>query len=88
MIARAIQSKEEIKMEPFVAYLLVGIVIVLLGFLSIRKGSQKKHRCTATASAMNDMDINKYPIAMRTIFRFIYLQTSDLTLNILPICDK
>ena len=39
-------------MEPFVAYLLVGIVIVLLGFLSIRKGSQKKHRCTATASAM------------------------------------
>lgn len=39
-------------MEPFVAYLLVGIVIVLLGFLSIRKGSQKKNRCTATASAM------------------------------------
>ena len=39
-------------MEPFVAYLLVGIVIVLIGILSIRKGSQKKHRCTATASAM------------------------------------
>ena len=39
-------------MEPFVAYLLVGIVIVLLGFLSIRKGSQKKNRCTAYASAV------------------------------------
>ena len=39
-------------MEPFVAYLLVGIVIVLLGFLSIRKGSQKKNRCTASASAV------------------------------------
>ena len=36
-------------MEPFAAYLLVGIVIVLLGFLSIRKGSQKKNRCTASA---------------------------------------
>ena len=36
-------------MEPFVAYLLVGIVIVLLGFLSIKKGSQKKNRCTASA---------------------------------------
>ena len=39
-------------MESFVAYLLVGIVIVLLGFLSIRKGSQKKNRCTASASAV------------------------------------
>ena len=39
-------------MKPFVAYLLVGIVIVLLGFLNIRKGSQKKKRCTASASAM------------------------------------
>ena len=39
-------------MEPFAAYLLVGIVIVLLGFLSIRKGSQKKNRCTASASAV------------------------------------
>ena len=39
-------------MEPFAAYLLVGIVIVLLGFLSIRKGSQKKNRCTAAASAV------------------------------------
>lgn len=39
-------------MEPFVVYLLVGIVIVLLGFLSIRKGSQKKNRCTASASAV------------------------------------
>ena len=39
-------------MEPFVAYLLVGIVIVLLGFLSIRKGSQTKNRCTASASAV------------------------------------
>lgn len=39
-------------MEPFVAYLLVGIVIVLFGILSIRKGSQKKNRCTASASAV------------------------------------
>lgn len=39
-------------MEPFVAYSLVGIVIVLLGILSIRKGSQKKNRCTASASAV------------------------------------
>ena len=39
-------------MEPFVAYLLVGIVIVLLGFLSLKKGSQKKNRCTASASAL------------------------------------
>lgn len=39
-------------MEPFIVYLLVGIVIVLLGFLSIRKGSQKKNRCTASASAV------------------------------------
>ena len=39
-------------MEPFAAYLLVGIVIVLLGFLSIRKGSQKKNRCTASAFAV------------------------------------
>jgi len=39
-------------LEPFVVYLLVGIVIVLLGFLSIRKGSQKKNRCTASASAV------------------------------------
>ena len=39
-------------MEPFVAYLLVGIVIVLIGILSIRKGSQKKNRCTAAASAV------------------------------------
>lgn len=29
-------------MEPFVAYLLVGIAFVLFGILSIRKGSQKK----------------------------------------------
>ena len=27
-------------------------MIVLLGFLSIRKGSQKKNRCTASASAV------------------------------------
>ena len=47
-----IPSKEEMKMEPFVAYLLVGIVIVLIGILSIRKGSQKKNRCTASASAV------------------------------------
>ena len=39
-------------MEPFAAYLLVGIVIVLLGFLSIKRGSQKKNRCTASASAV------------------------------------
>ena len=39
-------------MEPFAAYLLVGIVIVLLGFLSIRKGSHTKNRCTASASAV------------------------------------
>ena len=39
-------------MEPFVAYLLAGIVIVLIGILSIRKGSQKKKRCTASASAI------------------------------------
>ena len=39
-------------MEPFAAYLLVGIVIVLLGFLSIKRGSQKKNRCTAAASAV------------------------------------
>ena len=39
-------------MEPFVVYLLIGIVIVLLGFLSIRKGLQKKNRCTASASAV------------------------------------
>ena len=39
-------------MEPFVAYLLVGIVIVLIGILSVRKGSQKKNRCTASASAV------------------------------------
>lgn len=39
-------------MEPFAAYLLVGIVIVLLGFLSIKRGSQKKNRCTAAAFAV------------------------------------
>ena len=39
-------------MEPFVAYLLVGIVITLIGILSVRKGSQKKNRCTASASAV------------------------------------
>lgn len=39
-------------MEPFVAYLLVGIVIVLIGILSIRKGSHTKNRCTASASAV------------------------------------
>ncbi len=39
-------------MNPFVAYLLVGCVIFLLGFLSIRKESRKKKRCTASASAM------------------------------------
>ena len=39
-------------MESFVAYLLVGIVIVLIGILSIREGSQKKSRCTASASAV------------------------------------
>ena len=31
-------------MESFAAYLLVGIVIVLIGILSIREGSQKKSR--------------------------------------------
>ena len=36
-------------MEPFVAYLLVGIVIVLIGILSIRKGLHTKNRCTASA---------------------------------------
>ena len=39
-------------MEPFVAYLLVGIVIVLIGILIIRKVSQKNNRCTASASAV------------------------------------
>ena len=39
-------------MDPFVSYLLVGIVLVLIGFLVIRKGSQKKNRCTASASAV------------------------------------
>ncbi len=39
-------------MEPFVAYLLVGVVLVLIGFLVIRKCSQKKNRCTASASAV------------------------------------
>ena len=39
-------------MEPFVTYLLAGIVLVLIGILSIRKGSQKKKRCTASASAV------------------------------------
>lgn len=39
-------------MEPFVAYLLVGTVLVLIGIIGIRKGSQKKNRCTASASAM------------------------------------
>ena len=47
-----IPGKEKMKMDPFVAYLLVGIVIVLIGILSIRKGSQKKNRCTASASAV------------------------------------
>ena len=39
-------------MEPFVSYLLVGIVFVLFGILSIGKRSQKKKRCTASASAV------------------------------------
>ena len=39
-------------MEPFVAYLLAGIAFVLFGILSIGKGSQKKNRCTASASAV------------------------------------
>ena len=39
-------------MDPFVVYLLVGIVIVLIGILSTRKDSHKKKRCTATASAV------------------------------------
>ena len=45
-------GKEEMKMEPFAAYLLVGIVIVLIGIISLGKGSQKKKRCTASASAV------------------------------------
>ena len=32
--------------------------------------------------------VKQYPVAMWIFFRFIYLQTSDLILNILPICDK
>ena len=39
-------------MEPFVAYLLVGIALILFGILSIRKGLQRKKRCTASASAV------------------------------------
>ena len=39
-------------MDPFVAYFLAGIVFVPIGILSIRKGSQKKNRCTAAASAV------------------------------------
>lgn len=39
-------------MEPFAAYLLVGIVIVSLGIIITGKGSKKKKRCTATASAV------------------------------------
>ena len=39
-------------MEPLVAYLLAGIAFVLFGILSIGKGSQKKKRCTASASAV------------------------------------
>ena len=39
-------------MEPFVTYLLVGIVIILIGIISIRKESKKNNRCTASASAV------------------------------------
>ena len=39
-------------MDPFVAYLLAGIVIVLIGILCIRKESKKSKRCSASASAV------------------------------------
>lgn len=39
-------------MEPFVIYLLVGIVVVLIGLGTIRKGSRKDSRCTASTSAV------------------------------------
>ena len=39
-------------MDPFIAYLLVGIVIVLIGLLLIGTGSRKKRRCSASTSAV------------------------------------
>ena len=39
-------------MEPFVAYLIVGAVISLIGIISLCRGSKTKKRCTASASAV------------------------------------
>lgn len=39
-------------MEPFVAYLLAGIVFVLIGIRVVHKGSQQNNRCTASATAV------------------------------------
>lgn len=38
-------------MEPFIAYLLAGIGVVLIGVFTIGKGSQKNKSCTASATA-------------------------------------
>ena len=39
-------------MSPFVIYLLVGLVLVLIGRADVRKASRKKKRCSVPASAM------------------------------------
>lgn len=39
-------------MKPFVIYLIVGIVIALIGILSIKRNSNKKKRCSASARAV------------------------------------
>ena len=40
------------KMKTFIAYLLVGIVTVMIGIIVIAAGEKKKKRCTASAQAV------------------------------------
>ena len=68
-------------MEPFVAYLLVGIVIVLLGFLIIRKGSQKKKRCTASAVIVEVQTEKDEAGSENTHKKFTYTPIYEFVIN-------
>lgn len=45
-------------MQPFISYLIVGIVFVLIGIFNIVKGSKMKSKCTQSTSA-RIVDIEK-----------------------------